>query len=294
MARLSLMSAQHNAPPYEDMGQGLNDQPRKMLRLLRKKLGLPASDDVNALAGQIRNIIDAFSFECPITKAAISIPHLAALYQDDLEDGAEYANILYLPLPLWNHPILWETAAAFAGYGLGLCQNYEDDEKCSAEYERMRHWDVLATHFPHRALTTSITNMWNPFGFTEQPARHAENFSLGYDMLGRAPGNEIDYWKQVHKQLYRATRHQGYHFPDPDLILVTGDTAHHSQFISELQNSVMIRNPVVLNNDTMLAVAKGTAEMLFRRQVHQRNFKPPNITGYSLQGKILPSRYLDI
>jgi hypothetical protein len=85
MARLSLPSAKHNAPPYEDMGQGWNDQPRKMLRLLRKRLWLPASYDVGALARQIRAVIDALPSECPISEAAISIPHLAALYQDDLE-----------------------------------------------------------------------------------------------------------------------------------------------------------------------------------------------------------------
>jgi hypothetical protein len=292
MARLSLPSARHNAPPYEDIGRSIRDQPRQIYRYLRKKLWLPASYDVGILAGQIRTIIDAIPSDCPISKAGISIPHLAALYQDDLEDAAEYAKIRYLSPPYWATALLFETAAAFTGYGLGLCQNYEVEKACFEEVKKMRHWNVFTAHYSHGALTTSIANIWDSMGFSEQPARHAENFSLGYDMLSKEPNQGESYWAAVHKELRRAIAHQGYTFPEPDLVLVTGDAAHHPRFMLELRKAVMSRDPVVFSNDTTLAVAKGTAEILHRLLVKQPQLNP-NITKFGLSDSSMYSLHTD-
>jgi hypothetical protein len=84
-------------------------------------LGLLASYDVGIFGGQIRAVIEAIPAECPVTKAGVAIPHLPALYQDDLADAAEYANITRF----------METSAAFAGYGLSLCHNYESKRHAS-------------------------------------------------------------------------------------------------------------------------------------------------------------------
>jgi hypothetical protein len=134
----------------------------------------------------------------------------------------------------------------------------------------MRTWDVFTVHYSHGALISSIANTRNSFVFHEQPARHAENFSIGYDMLCKESARADNYWAAVHEELRRAIAHQGFTFPEPDLVVVTDDAAHHHRFMLEPQNAVMSRDPVVLNNETFVSVAKGTAEMLWRGLVKQR------------------------
>jgi hypothetical protein len=59
------------------------------MRDSRKKLGLPASKDVGTLSEVIKALQkDAETFVGqPISAATISIPHLAALYGEDLHDA---------------------------------------------------------------------------------------------------------------------------------------------------------------------------------------------------------------
>lgn len=116
-------------PPYDNDGEYWADVPRKSARLALKSLGLPASYEVGVLARVIQNLRSQLEldFGIIISEAVFTSSHLLALYQDDLEDAAEYVGIKYVA-PRWNfQPIFWETAAAYAGHGLGLCKHWRDE-----------------------------------------------------------------------------------------------------------------------------------------------------------------------
>jgi hypothetical protein len=225
---------------------------------------MPASDEVGALAEQIKRLLDSLEARLGFrpVDAAISVPHLAALYQDDILDACEYAKLTYFELPQWFLPLLWETPAAVGGYGLGLCKHYQDIDECQREEQNMPKWNLLTVHYSHTALTTSLTPMYTAYGVFEPEYRHAENFSLGHDALATAL-NEKTYWTAVHREL-REMFHRHIGFDEPDMIIVTGDSADDATFQGVLEDAVMSKHPLVFHNDTIFAVAKGTAELRMR------------------------------
>lgn len=107
--------------------------PRRAARVALKTLGLPASYEVGVLAQVIRHLRSQLEsdFGISISEAVFTSSHLLALYQDDLEDAAENVGIKYVTPASQFKPILWETAAAYAGHGLGLCKHWTDEKKVS-------------------------------------------------------------------------------------------------------------------------------------------------------------------
>jgi len=118
-------------PPYDNDGEYWADQPRKGARLALKTMGLPASYEVGVLAQVIQHLRSQLEFEfgISISEAGFTSSHLLALYQDDLEDVAQFVGINYVT-PRWQFkPIIWETAAAYAGHGLGMCKHWRDQKR---------------------------------------------------------------------------------------------------------------------------------------------------------------------
>ena len=63
--------------------------------------------------------------------AVVSYPSVMAMYQEDIEDAVEYVGLPLLERMNTFQPR--DIIAAYAGLGIGLCQNYHDMEKCRAE-----------------------------------------------------------------------------------------------------------------------------------------------------------------
>jgi hypothetical protein len=270
MARLSLESSQHTAPPYGEIGEEWGDMNRVRLRKLRKMVGLPASHDVGMLGKQIRQIIAAIesdpAINFKVTEAAISVPHLLALYQDDISDACEYAKIKYLELPNLYRPLLWETSPAFAGYGRGLCKHFRDYHNCLEEIQNMTEYKLLTVHYSKKALTTSLTPMRTPFGQWEPDYRHTENFDLGFDELEKGSFSSEDvYWGLVNEELHVILER----FPSdmPTLIVLTGNAADEPRFREILQTTFEPSRPFIHGDDVIFVVAKGTAEMYLRKVI---------------------------
>jgi hypothetical protein len=270
MARLSLETSQHMAPPYNGPLGETDDWQRLLLRKLRKMIGLPASSDVGALANQISKLINTVATE-PAIKfqvkgAAISVPHLVALYQDDIQDACEHAKIEYLELPNLFRPLLWETSPAFAGYGLGLCEQFRDYHRCLKEIQNMTEWNLLTVHYSKKALTTSFTPMRSPFGLWEPDYRHTENFDLGFDELGKGTFSSAEiYWGLVGEEMHIIPER----FPKDllSLIVVTGDAANVERFREIVETTFLPTEPVIYRDDIIFAAAKGTADMYLRKVI---------------------------
>jgi hypothetical protein len=241
------------------------DAPRKTYRNLRKSAGLPASSDVGVLGTQLRAIIGALesTIDIKITEAAVSIPHLSALYMDDIQDACEYIDLQNIELPNYWQPLIWESASAFAGYKIGLCEHYKSRPECSKEQKRMRKWNAFIVHYSRGALITSLNPMAHPYENFEPEYRHSENFTLGYDSPART-SHEERYWKAVYRELREIIEHRDMNFGEPDMVVVTGDKADDKRFLKVLESAVMKNEPIVFRNDTVFAPAKGTAELVMR------------------------------
>jgi hypothetical protein len=241
------------------------DYPRKAYRNFRKAAGQPASTDVGIISKQLSATVNALESEVDfrVTEAAVSIPHLVALYMDDIEDACDYAGLENIELPHYWQPLIWESSSSFAGYRIGLCEHYENITHCREEEQKMRKWNAFIVHYSQQALITSLNPMAYPYGNFEPEYRHAENFSLGHDMLDTVSDVET-YWGAVHRELRVIIDDPDLSFGEPDIVVVTGDKAHDKEFLSVLRTAVMMDNPIVYGNDTVFAIAKGTAELVMR------------------------------
>ena len=186
------------SPPYSNDGEAWDDLPRQAYRRARKSVGLPASYDVGVLGHVVERIRTKLeeTHDIHIDTAVFTASHLTALYQDDLEDVAAFLGINYL-VPRWHFsPLVWEAASAYAGYGLGLCEHWQDAARCKKEMKEMDSIPVLSVHYTRNALTVSWPYIFAAIMAWEPEGRHFENFTLGSDVIKDYPTDSA-YWDEV-------------------------------------------------------------------------------------------------
>lgn len=133
MEHWSHEEASHPCPPYNDMDEAWADIPRQVLRSSRKVIGLAASADVNTLSlllNQLRSLAEEHLSQ-RVDSAVVAYPRLHGFYHEDVEDTAEYLGMTLLQGHSSYPPR--ELVAAFAAHGMGLCQHFEDRERCYQE-----------------------------------------------------------------------------------------------------------------------------------------------------------------
>lgn len=247
------------------------DMPRQEMRRIRKRLGLPASRDVGTVSNMIRALRDKateFVGE-PVLAAAISIPHLAALYGEDLSDAFEHLSLVYLEFfPFWNLRPIHATIAAYVGNGLGLCGDYRDPAACPQEEGHDPRLFALSVPYTHTSLTTS--QAWLTRSLYLQEVQASENLRLGYNAR-----HEESYWETVRDML---------RFPVVDsviprnfsMVLLFGDATEKPRFrnvLEEVVDDVIDGEPVIIDQQPEFIAAKGTAE-LAKREIFRRRTEP--------------------
>lgn len=220
------------------MGESFSDLPRTLFRKARKEMGLPASYDVGVLghvAERIRTKLEE-THDIHIDTAVLAGSHLTALYQDDLEDVAAFLGINYF-VPNWHfRPLVWEAASAYAGYGFGLCEHWQDAARCKKEMkEELEDVPVMSVHFTRNALTVSWPYISGAILAWEPEGRHFENFTLGSEVIEGYPTYDA-YWDDVRAFLLAIIRvHPG--AEAPRRIIAQGDMVDE-QFLRVLRQTI--------------------------------------------------------
>jgi hypothetical protein len=195
----------------------------------------------------------------------MAVSHLVALYKDDVQEAFEYVGIEYIEPKGYYRPVFWENAAAYAGYGFGMCEHYTDPEVCAAEEKDMPLETIFAVHYSRTALMTSLAVLQMAATLWEPDYRHSEDFTLGYDAIGNSESEE-KYWDRVRDYLQALmVRHK--HSGHPSKIILTGDMAHDETFTLVLEEAMVKaigRVPPIFSSDPESVAAKGAAE--FRRR----------------------------
>ncbi|KAI0104170.1 hypothetical protein GGR51DRAFT_522713 [Nemania sp. FL0031] len=267
MLRLSLPSSQHLHKPYKNVGESIRDIPRQIWRDSRKKIGLPSSTDV----GTLSNMIGALREEATryvggtISAAAISIPHLAALYGDDLHDAFEYLSLVYLDVfPFSNFRPIPASIAAYAGNGLGLCKDYRDASACAEEELNIPSRFALAVGYTHTSLTTSQAHISSAYYIEEIPT--LENLRLGYNAR-----HEENYWDAVRRMLQSPVVDSPVQ-RNISTILLFGDATEEPRFREVLQgviDNVLGDQVEIVDQQPGFSAAKGVAELAKRAIFNQ-------------------------
>ncbi|TRX88278.1 hypothetical protein FHL15_010845 [Xylaria flabelliformis] len=283
MFRLSLPSSKHiqyalSAPfprpmitclitkqsqPVSDIGEGYSDIPRQIWRKALKKLWLPASRDVYTLSRMIRALREQASNFVgePVSAATISIPHLAALYNEDIRDAFEYLSLLYIdfdPSPCYFRP-LHTVFASYAGNNLGICQDYKNDAACKEEEKHIQRQYVLTVGYTHTSLTTSQVSIVGCLFPAEAPA--LENLRLRYDTR-----HEEFYWDMV-RDMLRSPVVDSWVQGNFSMVLLHGDATEKPRFrevLGEVINDVLDGQVEIIDQQPEFSAAKGAAELAKR------------------------------
>lgn len=285
LGRLSLASSQHPSyapkhpsledkadryrPPYNNFDESLRDMPRQAKRRARKAAGIPASKDVGALSSVLKPLRDAVQRHlgykvCSATAAAT--PHLLALYEEDMLDTFEYLGLRHLRL-LSHADLLYESSAAYAGHGLGLCSDYSNYTACKDEEKRMPGEEIMAILYTRSALTVTFSGTKSAYYLWEPPYRHLEDFSLGHAARHDNPSEEF-YWAAVRDRIQELIL-QNHNSVKPGKVLLFGECATDAKFtetVHDALESVMEERPEIMIGDIEGIAAIGTAEMAKRAQ----------------------------
>lgn len=161
-------------------------------------------------------------------------------------------------------------SAAYAGYGMGLCQKPTDLSVCRAEEKNMSTNMTLAISLTKDALmvetctfTTAIR--WSsPNSYIEHPV----DYELGLDALSKFP-DPISFWARVHETIrWQALRE--IHFRNHiDTIILYGEAASSTKFqsvVKEVVESLQDDVPIFSAEPEFVA-ARGAAELAQRTQL---------------------------
>ena len=229
-------------------------------RKVRISLGLTASPVSSAFL-QVLNELrrQASQRNLRLTPVKVSAPHLPSLYADDIEDACGHAGLIYhRPPPHYDQPVLYETAAAYAGYGLGLCSNYFDATACREEELSMNGTTILTIYYGRTALMTSQAIVSRATDLYEPRHWRTANFQLGSDRR-----NEKGYWQKVSQEVITIL----WEFPtqeEPQKVVLTGESAGDRNFremITRQVGGILEGMPPVFGSDEMFVAARGTAEL---------------------------------
>lgn len=275
LQRLSLASSQHLSPPYNNLGDSWDDMPRQYMRKARKAIGLPASKDVGHLAKMIADLRDAVQEKIgeEIKVAAVTTMHLLALYDEDLHDAFQYLGLEYITFPIGDvgHNILYQTSAAFAGYGYGLCDDYMTDaEDCRVQQWNMDVKTVMAVVYTDTALSVSLSMLRSPYSLWEPRYRYLADFDLGHQEIDKLTSTKEEveqYWASVKLRLGQMLIENPY-YDRPSIVMLMGDRTEDTSF-RQVLNSVLDEHlhepPTVLSDGAKGVAARGAAEMAKRQ-----------------------------
>ncbi len=271
LQRLSLYSSRHPSPPYDNLADSWDDMPRQYLRKARKAVGLPASSDVGFLAKMLSDLRASVGERVgPITSAGVTSLHLVALYDEDLHDAFEYIGLEYLTFPVgWpGHRILYETSAAYAGYGFRLYADYTHPKACEEELNAMPHSAVMAVPFVPNVLTVSLSVLKSVYGLWEPNYRYLIDFELGYG--GEDAADAVDdgggYWENVKMRLEQIMALNPF-YDRPAKVVLMGDCVGSEMFQQTLLTALgeqMEELPEILSIGSEVVAARGVAEMAKR------------------------------
>lgn len=253
-------------PPYNNAGDAIADYPRQRLRRARKAIGLAASEDVAIISTVIKDLQnrteDYLGYK--ISTAVATTPHLVALYEEDIADAFEYVGLQFESLPYWRTLVV-ETAAAYAGYGIGLCTNYTNPSACNAEQRSMPTEDIMAVLYTKQALTVTLSKIQSVLWLWEPRYRFHEDFTLGHHALENGPKQD-HYWEYVREALMQIMVINPY-YPKPSKVLLMGECANDETFRSVLEDalgSLMENMPEIFSQDAEFVAAKGAGELAKR------------------------------
>jgi hypothetical protein len=257
-------------------------------RQLNKLLGRPATPETAILAAMVsalQHATEKWLGGKAVTAAVISSPDRIRLTDEELDDVFDYLRIQNLMAKPDSFEDLYATAAAYAGYGRGLCASYTDAYECEREVWNFPTQLLLHIEFNRESLSGTIKMLKGVMGGIVKVAFIDPDLGYAREEVRLATAPESDeslYWAAVSsriRELVVSFR------PAITELLLTGTSASDHRFKAALRDAlhdVVVQEVMaVLDGDDNgygamsseqevsmfeFATARGAAEIAKRRQ----------------------------
>ncbi|KUJ21438.1 uncharacterized protein LY89DRAFT_778968 [Mollisia scopiformis] len=232
MARLSAPYKQYGPPfrtPLDRVEYDL-DQAKRRLRRLQK---LPSTEDISTLhvmLSKMRYLVMQELHMLP-RKIVLSLPYMPNFQPEDLAEAMELADLT--PLESFRHfgDSLDNTKAALAGMGTGICEHWQDIQKCDEEQDRFKIKQTLALTYTYDELVVETFLMINPYHFIRVERSRFPDLSYGTWDTDRT---NTTYWDTIGRKVVEtAKKRNTLPWPVEELVLM-GEYAEEKRFLDSI------------------------------------------------------------
>ncbi|KAI9857502.1 MAG: hypothetical protein M1813_008252 [Trichoglossum hirsutum] len=259
---------------------------KRAQRLLNKSLGLPANPETAIFADLISMLKTeteaALGNGQQVAAAVLSSPDRIRLTDEEVTDVFDYLGIRNLMAEPDTLDDLYATSSAYAGFGMGLCEQYTNPYACEREESHFPTQRLLHLDFAPDNLSGTIKSLKSVRDGSVEEA--FIDLDLGLDRLGEGPDLEPEeeraYWTTVTNRIRSFV--QSFN-PQITQLILTGSSASVPRFKvavkDALRDLVAEGTLKILDEegkdskeskdktlDLVFATAKGAAEFAKRRQ----------------------------
>lgn len=240
------------------------------IRQLRKWFGWPATADIGVLSSILREVKvaaeDKLGYD--IRNVWPAFPYFEKMYEDDVRDALEHAGLEWSP----TERVYWETNAAYAGLGYGLCDPVNDGSRCKNNEGPAHTERVLILNFDNSSFSASTHRMQT--AYKPWPHRYELNLELGWWNLPVYEIPRAKFWAQMHEIIVRVASSEA---RAPNKIVLMGDHSSDKEFheavkaalweLLEFDVEMLLKANENIDGSTL--AARGAAELAFRVQEKQ-------------------------
>ncbi len=162
----------------------------------RKQLKLPVTHDSATLSTFVKKVRDAVEAElgAPISTIAPVAPQIVGWNYEDFEDALHLAG-LTSSRP-GNKSTYWDTNAAYAGLGYGLCGSKTNLADCLEEERQMAYEHVLFLNFDNSSFVATVQYLQH--ADQEWSYSSSADTRLGWWNLPVFEVSRAKFWARIH------------------------------------------------------------------------------------------------
>lgn len=220
-------------------------------REARRRLRLPITQESATLGTFVKKVRGAIEKELgtSISTVAPVAPQLVGWNSEDFEDALHLAGLT--SSRLGDKPTYWDTNAAFAGLGYGLCESKTDLADCLEDERQMPYEHVLFLNFDDSSFSATVQYLQHAdqeWSYSNRADMHLGWWSLPVFEVSRAR-----FWAQIHEVILEVA---GALQRAPNKIILLGEHGANSDFLDVVKAALWD----VLEIDVSLLLSANEAE----------------------------------
>lgn len=194
-------------------------------REMRRKMGLPITRESATLSKFVKKVRSAVEEELETSVSTIApvAPQLVGWVSSDFQDALDLAALT--SSRLGDKPTYWDTNAAFAGLGHGLCESKTNFADCVDEERQMPYEHVLFLDFDNSSFSATVQYLQHADQEWSYSSRIDEN--LGWWHLPVFEVARARFWAQMHEVILEVA---GALQRAPNKIVLLGDHGASAEF----------------------------------------------------------------